>query len=266
MELIDICFNFTSNAFRKDEADVVERANKAGVTRFILTGSNVEDSENALQLSKQYKGMHSTAGVHPHLSKEFTEATTEQLHTLSNNHNVVAIGEAGLDYNRNYSTPQAQKYAFQKQLELATELGIPIFCHERDAYQDFVKLLQQYREKLNKVVVHCFTGNEKELDGYLNLDCHIGITGWICDERRGHHLHEFIQKIPTNRLMIETDAPYLLPRNLPAEPTFPKPHGRRNEPAYLPHILNAVAQIRKCPAEQIAEETTQTAKNFFSIE
>ncbi len=266
MELVDIGFNFTSNAFRQDETKVIERANNAGVTRFILTGSNIEDSEYALKLSAQYNGMHSTVGVHPHLAKEFTEETPEQLRKLAKHENVVAIGEAGLDYNRNYSEPQQQRYAFQSQLELAVELGMPIFCHERDAHHDFVSLLQQYREKLNKVVVHCFTGAENELNCYLELDCHIGITGWICDERRGHHLHTLIQHIPKNRLMIETDSPYLLPRNLPAEPSFPKPHGRRNEPAYLPHILKTVASCRNSTMEQTAEETTQTAKEFFCIE
>ena len=266
MDLVDIGFNFTSSAFRKDEKQVVERANAAGVNNFILTGSNAEESERAIKLSTQFSGMHSTAGVHPHLAKEFSEETPKQLRELAKHENVVAIGEAGLDYNRNYSDPLEQKHAFQAQLELAIELGMPIFCHERDAHHDFVQLLQQYREKLDKVVVHCFTGTEEELANYLELDCHIGITGWICDERRGHHLHEFIQRIPSNRLMIETDSPYLLPRNLPPEPAFPKPNGRRNEPAYLPHILKTVANCRGITMEQTAEETTQTAKDFFCIE
>lgn len=266
MELVDIGFNLTSSAFRKDEADVVARANGVGVNRFILTGSNVEESEHALNLSRQYKGMYSTAGVHPHLAKQWSKETPEQLRQLITHESVVAVGEAGLDYNRNYSSPDDQLHAFQMQLELAVELDMPIFCHERDAHTDFIGLLKEYRDKLNKIVVHCFTGTEHELDEYLNLDCHIGITGWICDERRGHHLHEFINKIPANRLMIETDSPYLLPRNLPSEPGFPKPNGRRNEPAFLPHVLNTVAHYRSSTAEQTAKETTLTAKDFFSIE
>lgn len=265
MDLVDICFNFTSKAFRDDEVELIRRANQAGVSRFILTGSNVQDSEYALQLSTQHTNMYSTAGVHPHLAKEWTDETVTQLRHLAKHNNVVAIGEAGLDYNRNYSKPAEQKIAFQLQLELATELSMPILLHERDAHKDFAQLLTQFRDQLDKVVVHCFTGIAEELDCYIDLDCHIGITGWICDERRGQHLHEIIKRIPANRLMIETDSPYLLPRDLPAEPAFPKPKGRRNEPAYLPHILSTVANCRETSVEQTAVETTQTSMEFFSI-
>lgn len=265
MELVDICFNFTSNAFREDEAELVKRAHQAGVNRFIITGSSTQESEYALQLSKQYAGMYSTAGVHPHLAKQWTNETLDQLHALATHKNVVAIGEAGLDYNRKYSNHIDQKLAFQSQLELAVELKMPVLLHERDAYEDFAKILSQFRDKLTKVVVHCFTGTEKQLHRYIDLDCHIGITGWICDERRGQHLHRIIKHIPTNRLMIETDAPYLLPRDLPSKASVPKPKGRRNEPAYLPHILNAVTKYREASMQQTAQETTQTAKEFFSI-
>lgn len=265
MELVDICFNFTSKAFRDDEVELIKRANQAGVSRFILTGSNVHDSEYALKLSIQHQSMYSTAGVHPHLAKEWTDETLVQLRKLAAHNNVVAIGEAGLDYNRNYSSHAEQVMAFQAQVELAAELAMPILLHERDAHKDFARVLTQFRSQLSKVVVHCFTGTAEQLDCYIDLDCHIGITGWICDERRGQNLHKIIKRIPTNRLMIETDAPYLLPRDLPAEPSFPKPKGRRNEPAYLPHILSTVANYRETSVEQTAIETTQTAKEFFSI-
>jgi len=246
MELIDIGFNFTSSAFRKDADAVVERAKQVGVKHFVLTG------------------MVSTAGVHPHLAKQWQDDSYNRLKELSELTQVAAIGEAGLDYNRNYSTPEQQRIAFEAQLELATELAMPIFLHERDAHEDFAKILSKHRANLSKVVVHCFTGTEEELDTYIDLDCHIGITGWICDERRGQHLHSSINKIPANRLMIETDAPYLLPRDLPKD-KYPKPDGRRNEPAYLPHILSTIAKCRNTSKEQTALETTQTAKEFFSI-
>lgn len=272
MELVDICFNFTNPAFRDDETEVVERARQAGVNRFILVGSNVEDSEYALRLSAQYANMYSTVGVHPHLAKEWTDETPLQLSRLAEHENVVAVGETGLDFNRNYSTPTEQKIAFQAQLELATELTLPVFLHVRDAHQDFAQLLTQYRKRLDKAIVHCFTGTAAELDCYIDLDCHIGITGWICDERRGQHLRKIIKRIPKNRLMIETDAPYLLPRDLPVEcecsstaPPYFKPKGKRNEPAYLTHILTTVARWRETTVEKMAAETTQTALEFFSI-
>lgn len=266
MELVDICFNFTSDTFRDDEAQVIERARQAGVRYLVVTGSNVADSEHAIRLSAQYEGIYATAGVHPHLAKEFTDETPDELRRLAMHEKVVAIGEAGLDYNRNYSSPARQKAAFQAQLELAAELGLPVFLHQRDAHADFSRILARFRDRLNSVVTHCFTGTARELDCYIDLDCHIGITGWICDERRGRHLHEIIQCIPANRLMVETDAPYLLPRDLPAGTVFPEPKGRRNEPAYLPHILRTVASCRATSEEQTAMETTRTAKKFFSIE
>lgn len=265
MELADVCFNFTNRAFRKDAAEVVQRANKVGVRYFVVTGCNVEDSEYALQLTTRYAGMYATAGVHPHLAKQWDDATVPRLRALAAHEKVVAIGEAGLDFNRNYSDAAQQKRAFAAQLELAAELALPVFLHERDAYDDFVKLVSQFREQLAGVVVHCFTGNAAHLDRYIDLDCHIGITGWICDERRGQHLQQIIARIPTNRLMIETDAPYLLPRDLPVDSAFPKPRDRRNEPAYLPHILTTVANCRQTSIAQTAMETTRTARQFFSI-
>ena len=264
MELFDIGFNFTSNAFRKDADQVVARANQAGVKNFVITGSDVEESKYATQLAKQYDGMVTTAGVHPHLAKQWQEESYTELKKLTEHDGVVAIGEAGLDFNRNYSPPEQQIIAFRAQLELALELNMPIFLHERDAHKEFTKILSEYRKQLSKVVVHCFTGTKDELNTYLALDCYIGITGWICDERRGYHLHESIKNIPTNRLMIETDAPYLLPRDLPKD-KYPKPDGRRNEPAYLPHILSTVAKFRGSSVEQTAEETTLTAKQFFDL-
>ena len=264
MELFDIGFNFTSSAFRKDADQVIARANQAGVKNFVLTGSDVEESKYALQLAQQHKGMVSTAGVHPHLAKQWREESYAELKKLAEHNRVAAIGEAGLDFNRNYSTPEQQIIAFKAQLELAAELSMPIFLHVRDAHKEFTKILSKYRKLLSKVVVHCFTGTKNELDTYLTLDCHIGITGWICDERRGYHLHEAIKSIPTNRMMIETDAPYLLPRDLPID-KFPKPEGRRNEPAYLPHILSTVAKCRDSNMEQTAIETTLTAKQFFGL-
>ncbi len=264
MDLVDIGFNFTSSAFHKDADEVIQRAKQAGVKYFVITGSDIEESQQAAELAKKYSGMVSTAGVHPHLAKNWQEDSYNKLKKLTEHKQVVAIGEAGLDYNRNYSTPEQQRIAFEAQLELAVELELPIFLHERDAHEDFANILTKYRSKLSKVVVHCFTGSNKELETYIGLDCHIGITGWICDERRGFHLHDTIKTIPANRLMIETDAPYLLPRDLPKD-QYPKPDGRRNEPAYLPHILSTVAKCRNASVEQTAQETTQTAKDFFSI-
>jgi TatD DNase family protein len=173
---------------------------------------------------------------------------------------VKALGECGLDYYRDFSPRPAQRHAFEAQLGLAAELRLPVFVHDREAHEDLLALLKRYRDRLVGAVVHCFTGERRELHAYLDLDMHIGITGWICDERRGLHLRELVRDIPADRLMLETDAPYLLPRTIQ-----PPPAHRRNEPAFLPYVLQAVAESTGRPAEQVAEETTQAARAFFAI-
>ena len=173
---------------------------------------------------------------------------------------MVAIGECGLDFNRNYSPRDDQVRCFRAQLALAAELQLPVFLHERDAHDTFLGILREHRSSLTGAVVHCFTGTRVELDAYLSLDLHIGITGWICDERRGRDLVGLMPSIPARRLMIETDAPYLLPRNLPSPP-----RDRRNEPAFLPAVRDAVAAARGEAPATTAAATTATARAFFGL-
>ena len=148
----------------------------------------------------------------------------------------------------------------EEHLQLAVETGLPVFLHERDADQRLVQILRPFRDQLSAAVVHCFTGEKRALYAYLDLDLHIGITGWICDERRGFHLHSLVSEIPSSRLMVETDAPYLLPRTI-----RPRPRSRRNEPCHLPHVVTMVAQCLGRPAEEVARTTTQTARAFFDL-
>ena len=261
VELVDICFNFTHSSFRKDEQLVLQRALEAGVTTLMITGSSVAASRYGIELAEhQPDHLYATVGIHPHLAQDWTSNSLAELRDLAQHERVKAIGEAGLDYNRNYSTRQSQRYAFEQQIELACDLGMPLFVHERDAHKDLITLLRQYRENLTDIVVHCFTGTVEQLEAYLEMDLHVGITGWICDERRGHHLHDLIKRIPLSQLMIETDAPYLIPRDLK-----PQPKGRRNEPAYLPHILETVAKHLSLPPETVANSTTATARRFFRL-
>ena len=174
---------------------------------------------------------------------------------------VVAVGECGLDFNRNFSSPADQERAFEAQLALAAESGLPLFLHERDAGRRMLEMLHEWRHRLSDAVIHCFTGERDTLYGYLDLDLHIGQTGWLSDERRGHHLREFIAEVPAERLMVETDCPYLLPRNLPA-----KIKGRRHEPALLPWIVRELARWRGEDEEALARATTQTASRFFRLQ
>lgn len=264
--LIDIGVNFSNPRFEGDREEILQRAKQANVCQLILTGTNADESEAVLSLcrhfSEQFPNMlYSTCGVHPHDAKQFSTETLSLLKELCANPEVVAIGETGLDFNRNFSTPKDQEKAFEAQLELATERQLPVFMHERDAHQRQFEILKQYRDHLTNGVIHCFTGNKKELFSYLDLNLHIGITGWVCDERRGIELQRLVKDIPLDRLMLETDAPYLLPRTIK-----PKPKNGRNEPAFLPRVLQAIAEQRKEPLVEIAHRTTATTKLFFGIE
>jgi TatD DNase family protein len=179
---------------------------------------------------------------------------------MAQQHCVRAIGETGLDFNRNYSTQSAQEFAFQQQMELAITLDMPLFCHQRDAHRRFIEMLREYREDICHLVVHCFTDSREALMDYLDLDCYIGITGWICDERRGVELQQLVKLIPADRLLLETDAPYLLPRNIE-----PKPASRINEPAYLPYVLKNVALHQEKPIELVARQSLLNSQTFFAL-
>ncbi|MEM7084236.1 MAG: TatD family hydrolase [Pseudomonadota bacterium] len=259
--LIDIGANLTHESFRNDLPTVIRQARAVGVLKMVVTGASFEGSQAATELAEHYPDtLTATAGVHPHHAKEWNDEQARQLQHTAQHPAVVAAGECGLDYFRNFSTPSEQAVAFEAQLEMAVELALPVFLHQRDAIDPFLLILDRYLDRLPRAVAHCFTDNRYALDALLERDLHIGITGWICDERRGHHLRDLVGLIPSNRLMIETDAPYLLPRDL-----TPKPKSRRNEPKYLPHIARVVAECVDKPAEQLAVETSATARAFFNL-
>jgi TatD DNase family protein len=213
-----------------------------------------------MKLWDQGVQLYATAGLHPHHASDWSQQHAELYRELGEQGQVVAIGEAGLDYNRNYSPHADQKRAFTAQLAIAAELNLPMFLHQRDAHEDFLHLLDPWLERLPGVVVHCFTGTRAEMADYIQRDCYVGITGWICDERRGQHLLEAVGDIPDERLLIETDAPYLLPRTL-----RPKPKSRRCEPAHLPEVARVIAQARGQSQQELGEVTTANAARLFQL-
>lgn len=261
MKLIDIGCNLTHESFDKDLPEVMASAHAQGVVHMVVTGASEAGSIKACRLAEQWpEALTATAGVHPHLASEFTRDTASVLADLHHHERVVAVGECGLDYFRDFSPRPAQRRAFEQQLELAVDCGKPVFLHQREAHQDFIAILREFRPHLSQGVVHCFTDTRQAMLEYLEMDLHIGITGWICDERRGHHLKEFVHEIPAERLMLETDAPYLKPRNL-----RPKVKAHRNEPQWLPWIAGTVAACRNVSPAVLAEQTTATARAFFKL-
>lgn len=259
--LIDIGANLAHDSFDEDRAEMMQRATDAGVSTMIVTGSSDESNVRAAELAEASGGvLYSTAGVHPHHASDYTDASDALIRDLVQKDVVVAVGECGLDYFRNFSPREAQLDAFQRQLNIAKETGLPVFLHQRDAHDDFVEVLEPALPDVSRGVAHCFTGEGESLREYVAMDLYIGITGWICDERRGKHLHEIVNVIPDDRLLIETDAPYLLPRTI-----RPKPKSRRNEPMYLPEVVRVIAEARGQSEEYIAAITTENAKRFFAL-
>ncbi len=260
-DLIDIGANLTHDSFDSDRDAMMQRAREAGVTRMIITGSSNRGSLDAAKLAESEPGrLYATAGVHPHHAADYDDSSTALITELVRKDAVVAVGECGLDYFRNFSPREAQLHAFQAQLEVAAETAMPVFLHQRDAHDDFVEVLEPMLPKIPRAVAHCFTGEHESLREYLAMGLWIGITGWICDERRGKHLHDIVADVPDDRLMIETDAPYLLPRTIE-----PKPQTRRNEPAYLTEVLRVVAEARGQSEEHVARITTENAVRFFGL-
>jgi TatD DNase family protein len=259
MELIDIGVNLAHDSFDSDRGAVMQHAAAAGVAQMVVTGASEDGTRKAIALAAAHPGvLFATAGVHPHHAADLNAAALLALETMAREPNVVAVGECGLDYFRDFSSRDLQRRAFAEQLELAKRVDKPVFLHQRDAHDDFLAILREHG--ITNGVAHCFTAGEPERDAYLELGLHIGITGWINDERRGVHLRAVVRGIPAGRLMLETDAPYLLPRDL-----TPNPKSRRNEPKYLPHVARAVAAARGEPVELLAGVATETTRRFFAL-
>ena len=273
--MIDIGANLLNSVFDADREEVLRRAAAAGVDAIVLTGTSVASSRAAAAFAGQWSGgvesasessndavprLFATAGVHPHDATAVEAGWDQEIASLSDHPEVVAIGETGLDYYRNFSPRNEQQAVFRRQVELAVRLKMPLFVHDRDSEGDTRSILADYRDDLRACVVHCFTGTADDLEGYLEDGYYIGITGWICDERRGRQLMELVRQIPAEKLMIETDAPYLLPRNI-----APRPRTRRNEPAFLTWVAQHVARCRGEDPVSIQRQTRANAVRFFDL-
>lgn len=258
--MIDIGANLTDKAFRNDLDEVLKRAKQENIDHIVVTGTDITHSQLGIELCGQNSDyLFSTAGIHPHNASSITEDSIQQLSELVQNQCVVAIGETGLDYYRNFSPRLVQIRVFEEQLQLARETQLPVFVHDRDSQGELLSILKNFTGL--RAVIHCFTGNAQLLQDYLNLGLYVGITGWICDERRGRELFNSVNLIPDDRLLIETDSPYLIPRTITAPP-----RSRRNEPAFLPYVCESLAQARRQSTEHIAHITQQNAKTLFELD
>ena len=254
----DIGVNLFSQQFDTDRTEVLQRAAAAGVNQLLLIGSDITESQQNIAFCRAHHGCFTTAGVHPHQAAAVVDDWAAQLQLLLSSEQVVAVGECGLDFNRDFSPRPVQQQVFATQLELAKQCGKPVYLHERDAFDTQLAMLKE--QHISYGVAHCFTGDQQQLTAYLDLGLYIGITGWLCDERRGDSLRQALRFLPRDRILLETDAPYLLPRDLQ-----PKPASRRNEPCYLPHIAATVAALWQLDLPQLAEQLQTNCQQLFQL-
>ena len=267
--LIDIGANLTHRSLKFNLSQILERAAQAQVFDVIITGTSLSGSREAIDIATKFNAqqqlvkLYSTVGIHPHEATRHSSLNYRQqlVQMLQGNSNVVALGECGLDFDRNFSLHDHQRTVFETQVQLACEYNLPLFLHERSASTDTLAILRKYAQHENfRGVIHCFTNGSLDiLREYLALNLYVGITGWVCDDRRGKDLAKIVSHIPLNRLLIETDAPFLLPR------THPKPWPNHNEPSLLPYVVKRLAECYSLPTNEIARHSTENAKTLFNI-
>ncbi len=257
---VDIACNFTHDSFKDNLEEIIANAELEGVEKFVLLCASLNDLKPIKIIqNKSPEKYFVSAGIHPHHATEIREINYDDLLAKLCSINPNVIGETGLDYFRNISPPDVQRKSFKIHIEIAKELNLPLYLHQRDSHKDFINIIKENRNNFPKFVVHCFTGTQEELNDYLDLGAYIGLTGWICDAKRNIELRKSIKNIPIDRMMIETDCPYLIPKNLPN-----KPKKNINEPKYLPHIANEIAELIGMKIEELKLATRSNAIEFFS--
>lgn len=252
--MFDIGANLTSSHFSDDLDSVLDESFEAGVKKICITSSNLQDVRNAKKITERNKNLYYSVGFHPHNAKDFKIEFLKDMSIYLDDPKAICLGEMGLDFNRNFSSREEQILCFESQLSLANSINKPLFLHQRDAHKEFLSILDNYKFN-QKLIVHCFTGNLSELEDYLKRDFYIGITGWVCDLKRGLDLRECIKHIPQDKLLIETDSPYLSPRK----------KIRRNEPKFLIDVAEEVARLRKQTKESIVKSSYENSLNFFNL-
>lgn len=257
---IDIGINLTNKQFYNEHEEIINRALDNGVEQMILTGTSVRGSRESAGIAEDYPEiLFSTAGIHPHDAKSFNQQSIPELRNLLKLDHVISVGECGLDFDRDFSPRPIQEKCYKAQLDLAVEVDKPLFLHERSAFKRFNQITDEYLSELPEAVVHCFTGTLDEARIYLDKGFYLGFTGAISDHNRFKHLEDVIRYTPLDRMMIETDAPFMLPKNMP------RMQNRRNEPSFLPYVAQTIAHLKRISISEVADETTETARKFFRL-
>jgi len=259
IKLFDSHCHLDDTSYNQDIENVIKYAEENGVIRMMTVGANKKSSQKATSIAESYTNVFASVGIHPHDASNCTDSVIETLKNLAKNPKVKAWGETGLDFNRMYSPREDQEKWFIRQLKIADELKLPVIFHERDSGGRLLDILKENPGNNRKGVIHCFSGNKNELYKYLDLGFCIGITGILTIESRGAELRKLVPHIPADRLLIETDAPYLTPAP-------EKNKTRRNEPAFVKSVLIKLAHVIKEDPESLAEKIWKNTCTLFDIE
>ena len=259
MKLFDSHCHLDDRVFAKDRQAVLKRFQNAGGERMMVVGADYGSSQRAVALARKYPEIVASVGVHPHDAKDCTEAVLASLKQLAEEDVVRAWGEIGLDFNRMYSPRPVQERWFERQLEVARTLQLPVIFHERDSNGRFLEILTHHWGSGQRGVVHCFSGTKTELSAYLDLGLCIGVTGIVTMRDRGKTLREMLPDIPDDRILIETDAPYLTPSPY-------KNKTRRNEPAFVKSVLLKLAELKGVSEDMFAEVVFHNTCRLYNLE
>jgi TatD DNase family protein len=258
MKIFDSHCHLDDKSYRKDLVRVIERARQAGIARMMTIGVNKKTAARAVEIAESYQGIYASVGYHPHDASQCSADELDFLTNLARKPHVRAWGEIGLDYNRMYSPREDQEKWFVRQLQIAAQLNLPVIFHERDTKGRFLEILKAEFKNQSGGVVHCFSGTLTELEQYLNLGLTIGITGILTLRTRGADLRDMVPHIPADRLVVETDAPYLTPAP-------EKYHTRRNEPAFVKFVLLKLAEVRNEDPDQLAQIIWDNTNRLYRI-
>ena len=252
---IDSHAHIQLDRFDSDRSVVIERAKNSQVSIILVVGFDISTSHLAVELADRYDHIYATVGLHPHDAKRFTPQTLREIALLAEHPKVVALGEMGLDYHRNLSPKSVQKRVFKEQLDLATQLDLPIVVHNRNAFDDILSILENHSQ-LTGGVLHCFSENTKSMDRVIDVGFHIGIGGPVT-YKKSQDLKQVVKVMPADSFLIETDCPWLAPQLR---------RGKRNEPAYITEIATKIAELRQVTIESVGQTSSQNFRKLFSIE
>ena len=255
--MIDSHAHLDDQKFNKDREDLIGRFDKDGLEFVVNIGSDIETSRASVALAQKYEKIYAAIGIHPHDADSYNEKIEQELIALSKEDKVVALGEIGLDYYYDNSPREVQKEVFERQLELAHSLNLPIVIHSREATKDTFDRIKNHLEKYpeDKVLIHCFSGSLETMKEYIRLGCYIALGGAVTF-KNARVPKEVAIEVPLDRLLLETDSPYLTPEPL---------RGKRNEPSYVRYVGDFIANLRKMNLDDLLEKTAENTKEFYGI-